>query len=109
MYVVPTPFHLVEGVAHDQTLILPDDVQPGNEFISVGMLKRREAAEMVVGYAFNLKTNNLSPQKIANPFSGKEHVFQAWRLKGSAGQLAAMRSVDTVAKELAKEQNNDHE
>ena len=109
MYVVPTPFHLVEGAAHNQTLILPDDVQPGNEFISVGMLKRREAAEMVVGYAFNLKTNNLSPQKIANPFSGKEHVFQAWRLKGSAGQLAAMRSVDTVAKELAKEQNNDHE
>ena len=24
MYVVPTPFHLVEGVAHQQTLILPD-------------------------------------------------------------------------------------
>ena len=25
MYVVPTPFHLVEGVAHRQTLILPHD------------------------------------------------------------------------------------
>ena len=32
MYVVPTPFHLVHGVAHQQTLILPDDTSTGDDF-----------------------------------------------------------------------------
>ena len=43
MYVVPTPFRLVEGIAHQQTLILPAEVAPGQEFVPVGDLCRREA------------------------------------------------------------------
>ena len=34
MYVVPTPFHLVEGVAHRQTLILPADTKTGKAISS---------------------------------------------------------------------------
>src|SRR3989441_8353105 len=57
MYVVPTPFRLVEGVAHQQTLILPSESKPGSKFIEVGELLRCEAAELIVGYTFDLRTN----------------------------------------------------
>ena len=67
MYVVPTPFHLVEGVAHRQTLILPAEANPGAAFFEVGALCRREAAERIVGYSFNLETNDLVPRTAPNP------------------------------------------
>ena len=94
MYVVPTPFHLVDGVAHQQTLILPTDSEPGDEFVEVGDLRRCEAAELIVGYLFDLQTNELVPNKVPNPGSGREHVFKAWRLKGSPTDLATMRSLE---------------
>ena len=34
MYVVPTPFRIVDGAAHQQTLILPADIAPGRGFAS---------------------------------------------------------------------------
>src|SRR6266511_6165795 len=43
MYVVPTPFRLVDHVAHLQTLILPAGVKPGKKFVPVGDLNRVEA------------------------------------------------------------------
>lgn len=79
MYVVPTPFHLVSGAAHHQTLVLPRDVEPGSEFFQVGNLMRREAAELIVGYSFDLSTNEILPQKVPNPGEGREHAFKAWR------------------------------
>ena len=89
MYVVPTPFHLVDGVAHQQTLILPADASTDNDFVEVGELRRREASELIVGYSFNLRTNDLIPNTIPNPGAGREHTFRAWRLKGSqAGQVS---------------------
>jgi len=90
MYVVPTPFHLVEGVAHEQTLILPADMDTGDEFIQVGELRRCEAAELIVGYSFDLQNNELVPKKVPNPGSGREHVFHAWRLKGSVEDRVTM-------------------
>jgi len=93
MYVVPTPFRLVQGVAHAQTLILPDEFKPGNRerarFIEVGKLLRREADELIIGYSFDLQTNELIPKKVANPDAGREHRFRGWRVKGSAtGQVS---------------------
>jgi hypothetical protein len=93
MYVVPTPFHLVEGVAHRQTLILPHDMDAGGECFEVGALRRREAAELIVGYSFDLQTNELLPKKVPNPGAGKEHAFRAWRLKGSDTEAVAMRTI----------------
>jgi hypothetical protein len=99
MYVVPTPFRLVEGVAHQQTLILPMEIEPGKDFLEVGLLKRVEAAQMVVGYSFNLQTNHLAPRKAPNPGAGKEHVFRAWRLKGSNASPVIMRAIGPAALE----------
>ena len=109
MYVVPTPFRLVEGVAHQQTLILPAEMQPGKDFLDVGTLKRIEAAQMVVGYTFNLQTNRLAPRKVPNPDAGREHVFRAWRLKGSSGHIATMRNVDPASLESDGDRENDDE
>ena len=91
MYVVPTPFRLVDGVAHQQTLILPFDKIPGPGFVKVGDLTRKEANELVVGYSFNLETNDLIPRRIANPGAGREHRFAAWRLRESPRQEVSMR------------------
>jgi len=93
MYVVPTPFHLVEGVVHQQTLILPADVTTNDQMVDVGELRRREAAELIIGYSFDLQTNDLIPKKVPNPGANREHVFRAWRLKGSPEDHASMRPI----------------
>jgi len=94
MYVVPTPFRLVEGVAHQQTLILPSEVEPSdrdrNGFIEVGTLSRREAEQVIVGYSFDLRTNEIVPERLPNPGAGCEHVFRAWRLEGSVIDQVSM-------------------
>lgn len=102
MYVVPTPFRLVDGTAHHQTLILPREVSPPAGFIRVGDLSRREADEIVVGYSFSLETNVLTPTKVTNPEAGREHLFSAWRCKGSPADPVVMRSVPSPA-ELASD------
>jgi hypothetical protein len=93
MYVVPTPFHLVDGVAHRQTLILPDGIGTNDHFVDVGELRRLEASELVVGYSFDLQTNELIPRTVPNPAAGREHGFRAWRLKGSVEERVAMRKI----------------
>ena len=91
MYVVPTPFHLVNGSAHHHTLILPANVQPGADFIQVGELIRTEAAELIVGYSFDLRANAIIPEKVPNPGAGREHPFRAWRLTGSPIDPVSLR------------------
>lgn len=100
MYVVPTPFRLVDGVAHHHTLILPADFKVTDNFIEVGQLHRKEAAELIVGYSFNLQTNEIEPQKVANPGAGLEHAFCAWRLKGSPLTGVSMRELRQINEEL---------
>jgi hypothetical protein len=95
MYVVPTPFRLVEGVAHQQTLILPSEEEPGDHLTEVGELSRREADQLIVGYRFDLRTNELFAKSVPNPGAGREHLFRAWRLKGSlAHHRVSMRQFE---------------
>ena len=89
MYVVPTPFRIADGLAHQRTLILPSEHAPGNDFIDVGELVRREADQLVVAYTFDLRTNELGAEGVPNPHAGREHRFRAWRL-GQAGTAAVM-------------------
>lgn len=100
MYVAPTPFGLLSGVAHLQTLILPEGFLVPRPLQQVGRLVRKEAAALVVGYKFDLQTNELIPETIPNPAAGKEHVFEAWRLGSSTGTPPVIReasvSFDTV-------------
>lgn len=105
MYVVPTPFHIVDGVAHKRTMILSADVDAGKDFIEVGKLTRVEAKELVIAYSFDLQTNELVPQRVPNPDAGKEHKFRAWRLNGEAADPVAMRKI--AAEELVHEMEDE--
>ena len=98
-YFVPTPFRIVDGVAHQQTLILPDDAAPGRGFTAVGDLCRRETDELVVGYSFDLRTNEIRFRTIANPSAGREHLFRAWRLTESPRGPVSIRTTNTHPKE----------
>ena len=97
MYVVPTPFRLVEGLAHQHTLILPSSIDAGTDFFEVGELTRIEATELIVGYSFDLQTNEILPKTVPNPGAGTRHTFRAWRLKGSPAAPAKMRELQSGA------------
>ena len=97
MYVVPTPFRLVEGLAHQLTLILPSSSIADTDFFEVGELTRIEATELIVGYSFDLQTNEILPEKVPNPDAGTKHTFRAWRLKGSPTAPAKMRELQSEA------------
>lgn len=58
MYVAPTPFALVDGTAHQRTLILPEGYAVDKDLAEVGILTRREVETIVVAYSFDLRTNN---------------------------------------------------
>src|SRR3972149_858194 len=98
MYVVPTPFRLIEGVAHRETLILPAECEPDEDLIAVGDLTRNEASELIIGYAFDLQSNEIILKKVPNPEAGKPHKFRSWRLKGSPDTPVAMRWYPTTMK-----------
>jgi hypothetical protein len=109
MYVVPTPFHLVDGTAHQQTLILPASVHTTSDLVHVGDLTRIEAKELVIGYSFDLKTNVLLPITVKNPSAGKRHSFRAWRLRGSKSAAVTMRSLEAVKRDLEAQAEDESE
>ena len=49
MYVVPTPLHLLEGVAHRRTLVLPDETEVPEGYREVGVIVRREVTDPCKG------------------------------------------------------------
>lgn len=97
MYVVPTPFRLIDGVAHQCTLILPAEFSVGNAaLVNVGELRRKEADEVLVGYSFDLHHNQLTPRTIANPSAGKEHAFNAWRIPDAGSTRVTLQDMPAV-------------
>lgn len=82
MYVAPTPFALAEGTAHRRTLIVPSGTEVDADLVEIGELTRREVAQMVVAYQFDLRTNEISTTLVPNPSAGREHVFKVYRLEG---------------------------
>ena len=91
MYVAPTPFGVVEGVAHQATLILPAAIAAPRGYVSVGEIVRREAAQFIAGYRFDLRTNVLTTETVPNPGADHEHVFRAWRVKGDSAEAVRLR------------------
>ncbi len=89
MYVVPTPFRLADGLAHQRTLILPAEQEPGSDFVEVGELVRHEAGQLIAAYTFDLRTNELKTKCVDNPHPGREHRFRAWRF-GRPGAAVVM-------------------
>ena len=92
MYVAPTPFALTEGTTGLMTLILPESYEADPRFREVGRLRRVEASTLVVGYTFDLRTNELTAERVPNPRGGTEHRFVAYRLTDQAEKAVAMVS-----------------
>lgn len=81
MYVVRTPYAIVNGLARQRTLILPSGWEAPTGFKAVGTVERREADEVAVGYEFDLKESVLHVVSEPNPNAGKPHTFTAYRAK----------------------------
>jgi hypothetical protein len=90
MYVAPTPFALTEGTTELMTLILPEYMEIDERFQEVGQLIRIETSELVIGYKFDLRTNELSADKAPNPTAGTTHRFKAYRLTDQATKSVSM-------------------
>ncbi|NJL26648.1 MAG: hypothetical protein HC897_01635 [Thermoanaerobaculia bacterium] len=103
MYVAPTPFALTEGTTGLMTLIVPESLDAPARFKEVGKLARVEAAELVVGYAFDLRTNELRAERIPNPRAGAVHRFAAYRLKTQTAKPVSMVSRNPVVEDGSDE------
>lgn len=80
MYVVPTPFALLDGTPFRRTLILPDNMSVKNDRLTpVSRFLRRQSEYSLLAYEFDLRSNNLEARLSANPTSDTEHWFTAYR------------------------------
>lgn len=107
MYVPPTPFGLTTGTQHHNTLILPANSQLDSRLRAVGNLARQEAKSVIVGYTFDLRTNELKPETVENPTAGREHSFVAYRSKDDAGDAVAMRPTREIVADVAETAEED--
>ena len=71
---------------------------PPKDFICVGNLSRIEGNELVAGYSFDLRTNEIRAEMVDNPNAGKEHHFKAYRCVGQSDRRVAM--VSSIAREI---------
>jgi hypothetical protein len=90
MYVAPTPFALTSGTTGMMTLIIPESFDLDPRFQEVGKLARVEARSLVIGYTFDLQTNDLRAEMAPNPRAGTEHRFIACRLATQAAKPVSM-------------------
>jgi len=79
MYVAPTPYAIATGLTGVRTLVVPADFKKPDGFREVGELTRTEAERIIVGYSFDLRTNEIKAETVENPSSGTEHHFVAYR------------------------------
>lgn len=93
MYVAPTPFGLLNGVAHQRTLVVPESMKLGDEYVQVGDLARTEADRILVAYSFDLRSNKLSARWVGNPAKGIMHQFRVYRLRGDSEESVSLRPV----------------
>ncbi|MEZ4866925.1 MAG: hypothetical protein R3C14_36725 [Caldilineaceae bacterium] len=93
MYVAPTPFGLVAGVAHTHTLILPAAYAMGADYRQVGELTRVEADRFIVSYHVDLRSNKLTSETVPNPTAGRKHLFFAWRTLAASNVAVEMRKL----------------
>jgi hypothetical protein len=82
MYVVRTPYRLAHGLTNQRTLIVPSGDPAPKGLVAVGALERTEADLRVIGYRFDLQTNELIPDTEPNPTAGTVRSFTAYRIPG---------------------------
>ena len=67
---------------------------PSENALALGELHGKDESVAHLEATFDLKTNNLIPQKVANPGAGKEHPFRAWRLEDDNDDKVSMRKIE---------------
>jgi hypothetical protein len=72
------------------TLVLPESADADPRFRAVGQLARVEADNVMVGYTFDLRTNDLRAETVPNASAGTEHRFTAYRLRSQAPKPVTM-------------------
>ena len=92
MYVAPTPYAIADGFTGTRTLVIPAEWNAPPNMQIVGRLDRREASNVVVGYAFDLKSNAIMPSAIANLSAGKVHSFVAYRLEADSANPVTIKA-----------------
>jgi hypothetical protein len=100
MYVAPTPFALTEGTTGLMTLIVPNTLAADSRFRLVGELTRIEADKLVVGYSFDLRTNEIKAETVSNPSKGTAHCFTAYRLKSQTEKPVTMLSRTVILESI---------
>jgi len=96
MYVAPTPFALTKGTMGLMTLILPENFGGDGRYKQVGRLTRVETEELVIGYNFDLRTNEIHAELVPNPNAGTQHLFVAHRLKNQAKKSVYMHDAPVL-------------
>lgn len=108
MYVAPTPFALTDGTTGQKTLIVPAGLVEGDKRLEkVGELLRTEAGQVVVGYTFDLRSNELTPQLADNPSAGTVHTFGTYRLRGTGSGNVAIKAPAEVAEVISEVESDD--
>jgi hypothetical protein len=108
MYVVPTPYNLADGLAHNITLVLPRvQIVDDSEMIQVGSITREETKELLIKYSFDLQTNELFVDKVTNPNAGNKHEFTAYRLKGASTTPVQIKSTEEIIHEIEQSEEED--
>lgn len=93
MYVAPTPFALLEGATAQRTLLLSEGHEVDERLVSLGVVERVECDQLIVGYTFDLRSNELKPEYVENPGAGTVHRFTAYRSKESEGTAVRLKAV----------------
>jgi len=96
MYVAPTPFALLDGTTGQRTVILPESRGEIEGLKPVGHFERVEVDQRLVGYSFDLMTNDLVPQLGENPSASQRHGFLAHRLPDDLGPEVKLRGAATT-------------
>ncbi len=92
MYVVPTPYKLSNDIKHKKTLIIPKG-RLAKSFNGVGELVRTESDKILLGYDFDLTTNELTARMGKNPLAGTKHHFMACSLGKSNHKVSLAEGV----------------
>ena len=104
MYVAPTPFALADGLTGTRTLVMPSQWKAPKEFKAVGAIERIEARRFLVGYEFNLETNEIKARTVPNPSAGKKHGFVAYRTKSDSDNPVSLARPASRSPRQATEQ-----
>lgn len=60
------------------------------------MLTRIEAAELIVGYTFDLQSNEMLPSIVPNHDAGTTHLFRAWKVRGGLLTRLSLRDLQSM-------------